>query len=235
MKKKVYAVILAGGIGKRMSLDSPKQFMDIGNKTILEHSVEAFEKSDLVNELILVINPEHKEYAERLISERGYKKTNKVINGGKTRQKSSYNGLCAIDDNESFVLIHDAARPFVSQEIITDCIDNLDDYDAVVPITEITDTIGEIDSSGKIVNIPRRQFIRKIQTPQAFRTSVIKTAHEMFNNSDSTEATDDCMLVLRFRLGDVHTVSGSVNNIKITRPGDIDIAERIYELSRKID
>lgn len=235
MSKKVYAVILAGGIGTRLNHGSPKQFLRIGDRSVLEHSIEAYQNSPGIDEIILVSNKDNKEDTERIVRERNYVKVKKILTGGTTRQKSSYNALQAIEDNSSYVLIHDAARPFVSGDIIKSCIKGLEEHDAVVPVCEIPDTIGEIDSSGNIINIPRRQFIRKIQTPQAFKTPIIKTAHEMFINADDIEATDDCMLVLRFRLAEVHTVPGSEDNIKITRPGDLDIAERIYELSKKVD
>ncbi len=230
MRTKVYAVILAGGIGTRLDPSSPKQLIQIGDRSILEHSVDAFETNSLVDEIIIVINRESTQLTEKLVSKSNYKKVTAVIEGGTTRQKSSRNGLSAINNDESCVLIHDAARPLVTQELITGCIKKLEKYEAIVPVVEVTDTIAEVNRDNRITVIPDRRFLRKIQTPQGFKTAVIKEAHRLYLEQNKHDATDDCSMVLQFDLAEVHTIGGSEDNIKITYPGDLQIAERIRKL-----
>lgn len=232
MRTKVYAVILAGGIGTRLDPSSPKQLIRLGERSILEHSVEAFEINSLVDEIIIVINRESTQLTEKLVSKSNFKKVIAVMEGGTTRQISSCNGLSAIGNDESYVLIHDAARPLVSQELITNCINELEKYDAIVPLTEVTDTIAEINSDNTVKLIPDRGLLRKVQTPQGFKTSVIKEAHKLYLEHNMHDATDDCSMVIRFGLAKVHTIPGSEENIKITYPGDLQIAEGIYRLRK---
>lgn len=228
MNKKVYAIILAGGTGKRIDPDSPKQFLEINKKSILEYSITAFEKNGLIDEIILVFNKKFVTVADRITSEKNYTKLKNIIEGGATRQQSSFNGLSAIQDDDSIVLIHDAARPFVSQEIITDCIKMLGTVDAVAPVLEISDTIAKVDSENKVVDIPDRQLLKRIQTPQGFKTSIIKHAHELYMKDGNNDATDDCSMVLFHKLADVHTIHGSEINIKITYPEDVKLAEKLF-------
>ncbi len=221
---KTYGIILASGSGSRFGSDIPKQILKIKDKTILEYSVEAFENAGCIHEIILVITPEYKSDAEKFIRNNGYKKVSKIINGGKERKDSSFNGVCAIDDEEAKVLIHDCARPFVSPKIIADCADALDKFDAVCCAVPSTDTILET-GNGVIKNIPKRKSLMRAQTPQGFKLSVIKKAHELSKND--SDFTDDCGLVVRYSLCEVGIVPGSEDNLKITYPNDLFIAQKI--------
>ena len=220
-KLKTYAIILASGSGNRFGSELPKQFCKIENKTLLEWSVEAFNNSDCIDKIILVINEEYKQKASEILSNK-YKKLSKIIIGGKTRKDSSFNGVSSIDETQANVLIHDCARPFVSQRLISECVNALNSYLAIGIGINSSDTIVEIENN-TIKNIPQRNKLRKIQTPQAFKLSIIKKAHELAK--EDNDFTDDCGLVVKYNLAEVFMIEGEEGNIKITYPNDIKIAQ----------
>ncbi len=219
---KNYAIILASGTGKRFESDLPKQFAKINGKSLLEYSIEAFESCRCIDEIIVVITPEYNGLARKIIENNGYQKVIKLVNGGKERKDSSYIGVNSIDEIDANVLIHDCARPFVSHEIINNCIVMLEKYDAVAAAIPSTDTVIET-KNGMITCVPDRLSLMRIQTPQCFRLSLIKNAHELSKNDYNF--TDDCGLVIKHKLADIHIVYGSEQNIKITYPRDIKMAE----------
>ncbi|MCQ2753539.1 MAG: 2-C-methyl-D-erythritol 4-phosphate cytidylyltransferase [bacterium] len=226
-KLKNYGIILASGTGSRYGSDIPKQFVKIAGKTILEHTIEVFEKSPVIDEIIVVITPEYRNIAEEILGKNQYKKVTKLLNGGVIRKDSSYIGVSSIQDDEANVLIHDCARPFVSQKIISNCVKALETHNAVNVAIKCTDTVVEV--KGDIIeNIPERACLRCAQTPQCFRLSTIKKAHELSKNDKNF--TDDCGLVVKYNLGDVYIVEGDVENIKITYPNDIFMAERLFKI-----
>ena len=139
------AIILASGSGKRAGFDLPKQFQKIKDKTICEISIEAFEKNEGINEIILVVNEQYKVLLDEIVVKNNYKKITKIVFGGAERIDSSRNGVFAIDEEESNILIHDCVRPFVSQRIINDCINALNNYSAVDVAANVTDTIFIVD------------------------------------------------------------------------------------------
>ena len=224
---KNYAIILASGNGSRYGKEIPKQFVKIADKTIFEHAVNAFENAKDIDSIVIVINSKYRTIAENILLENNYKKVIKLINGGETRKESSYNGISSIKEDEANVLIHDCARPFVNQKIISDCIEALKTYNAVVPVIQTSDTIYEIGQNNIINNIPNRNHLRRAQTPQCFKLSLIKKAHEL--SKDNENYTDDCGLVIKNNLTDIYVVEGSIENIKITYPNDITIAEMILK------
>lgn len=228
---KNYAIILASGNGKRFGANIPKQFVQIAGKTILEHTIEVFEKSAQINEIIIVITPEYKATAAKILAKNNYIKVSKLIDGGKIRKESSFIGINSIEEKEANVLIHDCARPFLTQKIISDCIEALEKYNAVVPAIPTSDTIYEIEENNIINNVPNREILRNAQTPQCFKLSVIKKAHELSKND--TNFTDDCTLVVKHNLAKVFVVNGDTKNIKITYPNDIIIAEIILKNKNK--
>ena len=223
---KTIAIILASGTGSRFGEKLPKQFTKIGNKTLLELSVEAFIGIDRIDEIILVITPEHISLAKEIVKKNNYKKVAKIIGGGKIRKDSSYIGICAVEENEANVLIHDCARPLVSEKVINECIDTLSRHDAAAVAIPSTDTMIEV-KNGIITNIPKRENLMRIQTPQCFKLSVIKKAHELSKNNK--DFTDDCGLVVKHSLCDIYIVTGERSNIKITYPEDICFAENFIK------
>ncbi len=229
MNKKNYAIILASGTGERVGLNIPKQFALINEKTILEYSIEAFENHKSIDGIILISNPNFIDTTNEIIKKNNYKKIIKVMSGGKTRQESSYIGISQITDESSNVLIHDAVRPFISTEIISNCIDALKKYKAVNVAIESSDTIVEIDENNIIKQIPKRRFLRRCQTPQCFDLQTIKKAHKVALENNADDITDDCGLVVRYNLADIYVVNGSTDNIKITYPLDLKIAEIIQK------
>lgn len=223
---KNYAIILASGTGSRFGSEVPKQFLKINDKTILEYSIEAFEKNSKIDEIIVVITPEYKNLAEEILEKNNYKKVKNLLNGGETRKDSSSIGVESIQEKEANVLIHDCARPFVSQRIINECIESLKTYKAINVAIPAVDTIIEVENR-LIKKVLDRSKLMQCQTPQCFKLSIIKKAHELAKEDKSF--TDDCSLVVKYNLSDVYVVEGDVKNIKITYADDIYMAQKILK------
>lgn len=214
------AIILASGTGSRCGLDIPKQFVKIDGKMVLEYSIEAFEQNELISEIIVVTS---KDYVGKLSDlTNKYNKVSKIVQGGETRKDSSYNGIFSIEDAGANVLIHDAARPLISQRIINDCINALNTYMAVCTAVNSTDTVFVCDSDKNIDTIPLRKNVYRAQTPQCFKLSLIKKAHEIAYNDKACSVTDDCGLIINYTDEKIHIIEGSEDNIKVTYPDDIE-------------
>ena len=229
---KNYAIILASGSGSRYGNELPKQFVKIAGKTILEHTIEIFENAPEIDNICVVITPEYRYVAENILLKNNYKKVVSLLNGGETRKDSSYIGISSIIEKDAHVIIHDCARPFLSQRIIKDYVEALKNYDAIEVAIPTADTIIEVDEKNTIKNIPVRANLRRGQTPQCFKLSVIKKAHELSKNDKNF--TDDCGLIVKYNLCDVYVVEGEIENIKITYPSDIYMADRLFQLKSSI-
>lgn len=227
---KNYGIILASGTGSRFGGELPKQLAKISGKTILEHTIQVFENSKQIDHIIVVINPNFRYLFEKIILNSNFKKIIKVVNGGNSRKESSCIGINCIDDNEANVIIHDSVRPFLSNEIISDCIKALEKNNAVDVAIPATDTLIEVENS-YIVNIPKRERFMQGQTPQCFKLSLIKKAHEL--SKDDSDFTDDCGLILKYNLDKVFVVNGSNTNIKITYKEDIFLADKLFQINSK--
>jgi 2-C-methyl-D-erythritol 4-phosphate cytidylyltransferase len=223
-------VVLAGGIGVRAGLNMPKQLARIAGKPIMEHTIETINASPVVDEIIVMMEPSHLEYVEGLIASGLYPKLTHVYPGGATRNDTSRLALETLGDTELKVLFHDAVRPFVTHKILEDCVDALDHSAAVDTAIPSADTIIEIDGP-VIVDVPPRETLRRGQTPQGFVLSVIRSAYEIAVEDPDFVATDDCTVVLRY-LPDVPitVVPGSAENMKITEPIDVFIADKLFQL-----
>ncbi len=217
---KNYAIILASGSSNRFGDKLPKQFAKINGKTILELSVEAFEKNKNITDIIVICNPDFLDLSKEILGEK-FSKIIKIASGGKTRQQSSSIGVSYVKEDDANILIHDAARPFVTQKIINDCILALNEFDAAGAAIDSNDTIVQLNEEGFIEKIPPRASLRRIQTPQAFKASVIKKAHELAKSDKNITVTDDCGLVLHFKLAKIAVIQGDECNIKITRKEDL--------------
>ena len=209
------AVILAGGSGTRFKSKIPKQYFKIGNKSIINYTIDAFEKSSLIDKVIIVVD---KKYINDI---RKKNPKHMVVSGGKSRFESSYNGILACPKNSKKVLIHDAARPFISQEIITSCIEALNNYEAVVTSIQTTDTVIRVKNM-EILQVEDRNQIFLNQTPQGFKYKTILDAHK--NRTGSV--TDDISL-LDLNKTKCKVIKGSKKNIKITTNDDIQFAMQI--------
>ena len=230
-KKKVYAIILAAGRGQRFGGDIPKQFSKLAGKYVIEHTVSIFEKHPLIDEIFIVTLPEYIQTVEELVLKNNWKKVTKILKGGETRQESSFIGINAIEDNDAYVLIHDAVRPFVNFELIDQIISKLSEYEAVDVAIPATDTIIRLNKKNFIIeDIPDRSSLWRGQTPQGFRLSIIREAHIRAKNENISKFTDDCGLVVHYKLGKVFVIKGYEENIKITHPIDLFIAEKIFQL-----
>lgn len=156
-----------------------------------------------------------------------------MLRGGVTRNDSSWIAISSIKE-ESNLIFHDAVRPFITEEIINNCIDGLEKHDAVDVVVDSTDTLVEVDEVGSIVDIPNRENMRRGQTPQAFKWSIIKKAYDLARKDKNFKATDDCGVVLKYLPNiKIHTTSGSPTNIKITEPLDLTIADKIFQLKTR--
>lgn len=229
--RRVVAVILAGGVGLRMGLDIPKQFIPIAGRTSLEHSVQVFHDCDFIDEIIVVIEPEWAELARATLPTERFPKIAQIIPGGRTRNESSLRALDAISDTRTKVVFHDAVRPLIDASVIRACVDALDTYSAVDTAIPSADTIVEVDENDVLRSVPVRSTLRRGQTPQAFIHETIRRAYSLASEDPDFTATDDCSVVLKYLPAiPVTVVPGHESNIKLTHPIDIHIADKLFQL-----
>jgi len=232
--KKNLAIILAGGTGSRIDGEVPKQFLALAGKPILHHTIMKFESHPHIHHVFLVTNGEFIDRSREIVRSGGFEKVVKIVKGGDTRQDSSRFGITAADPGEyENVLIHDAARPFVSKKIIDDILEKLGTCAAVNVAVPSPDTIIEIDGAGLIKDVPDRRYLRRVQTPQGFKFSLIQGAHRLALENNISGATDDCSLILKLNLAPIYVVDGSPLNIKVTYPMDLQLAEKILEMQNR--
>ena len=226
---RMVAVVLGGGVGQRLGAGMPKQLLTLGGKTLVERCVAAFETAPGVDEILVVIARGYTGQVEALLAG-GYPKVTGVIEGGRGRPDSVRAALAAIASghpDDCGVLLHDAARPLVDQQIIADCVAALRVHDAAGVAVPASDTMVVTDH-GVMQSMPRRETLHRCQTPQCFRLSVISRAHELAAADPGFSPTDDCGVVMRYLPGvPVHIVPGSERNIKVTYPQDLAVAEAL--------
>jgi 2-C-methyl-D-erythritol 4-phosphate cytidylyltransferase len=229
-RARALAIILASGSGTRFRSETPKQFLKLAGKSVLEHTLDNFEGHSRIDEIVVVVADEHRLFVEEMITRAGYRKITAIVSGGATRQASSASGIAAVTGNDSKVLVHDAVRPLLSHAVIDRCLDALEHCDAVDTGIPSGDTIIRIDGRDRIAEIPDRATLRLGQTPQGFRAGLLRKAHALAGRDSKLKVTDDCGLILHYKLGEVQVVAGDVNNIKITYPSDIYLADRLFQL-----
>lgn len=226
------AIILAGGSGTRMGSDVPKQFLDIYGKPLVVHTLESFDINQDVDFIAVVCKEEWIEEIKIWIRKYGINKVKWIIEGGKTRQESIYNALLELEcGNDDIVLIHDAARPLVSQRIITENIKYANKYGAVDTVIPSPDTIVESKNNNIIEKIPNRKYLYLGQTPQSFRFELIKKAHLSAIKNNKLDATDDCQLILDLN-EEVFLVKGDKLNFKITTFEDLILFKALVKLNK---
>ncbi|MCK5774874.1 MAG: 2-C-methyl-D-erythritol 4-phosphate cytidylyltransferase [Bacteroidales bacterium] len=228
---KNYALILAAGTGSRIMKSTPKAFLKLNNLYVLEYSILVFSSVKDIDHIILVVPKAFIEITKQFIRDKKYSKVIKVINGGESRFESSKIGISSISDLNAKVLIHDAARPFVSEKIIKDCLLKLQSNEAVNVMTPITDTVVRIDED-EITETVDRALYRQTQTPQGFDLNCIKEAHKQAEKHLHKEITDDFGLVLRYKTGRCDWVNGDSMNFKITYNDDFELAKNISLLKK---
>jgi len=226
------AVLLAGGVGTRVGLSIPKQLIKIAGRPILEHTLVALNSHPMVDEIIIMMAPGHLDTVRAIVRGGGYAKVVDILEGAETRSHTTLRALERLGDEECNVLLHDAVRPLVTARIIKECFEALEVHEAVDVAIPSADTIVEVTLGGIISDIPDRASLRRGQTPQAFRASVIKRAYEMARQDPDFVATDDCTVVLRY-LPDVpiHVVLGDERNMKVTEPIDVYLADKLFQLT----
>ncbi|MDN3674149.1 bifunctional cytidylyltransferase/SDR family oxidoreductase [Flavobacterium branchiarum] len=225
------AVILAGGVGIRLEKSMPKQFFKVAGKTVLEHTVDAFEKNESINEIAIVINNHYLFMVEDMVIKNEWKKVKRILIGGKERYDSSLAAVNAYHElKDANLIFHDAARPLVSQRIINDVVKALSYYKAVDVAINSSDTIIEVEND-IITAIPERIKMRRGQTPQGFRQEVIAKAYELALQDENFKATDDCGVVKKYLPNEnIYVVNGEEVNMKLTYPEDTYLLDKLFQL-----
>lgn len=247
-KKRCTAIVLAAGQGSRMKSDVAKQYMLLKDKPLIWYALHAVEESSVIDDCILVTGAEDISYVkEEIVAKYGFRKVTGVVAGGKERYDSVYNGLRAVVggavaegsenvqalNRDGYIFIQDGARPFLTEEILEHCYKAVEKYHACVAGMPVKDTIKLADDEGYAAQTPDRSHLWQIQTPQAFDTLLIVSAYEKMMREkenlmrEGISITDDAMTVERFTGQKVKLVEGSYENIKITTPEDLRIAEAL--------
>ncbi|MGW4637734.1 SDR family oxidoreductase [Sphaerisporangium sp. NPDC004334] len=237
-RPRTVGVVLAGGVGQRVGLGMPKQLLRVAGRTIIEHTLAVFEAAPEIDEIVVLMAPGHVPEVEEIVRRGGFGKVSKVVEGGASRTESTWRALRALGPQECDVLLHDAVRPLVEPRIIAGCVEALRTHRAVTAAIPSSDTmvVAAPGPHGEVIqDVPDRSRLRRVQTPQGFRLSVIRRAYERALADPefaSRPATDDCGVVLRY-LPEVpiRIVPGSEHNMKVTHRVDVHIAERLFELA----
>ena len=222
----IAALIVAAGKGVRMGADMRKQYLPLGGQPILAHTIQAFAECRRIDQMVVAVPVDEIAFCREIINKVPLRFPVKWVVGGSRRQDSVCNGLDALTD-EGIVLIHDGVRPLVTQMLIESCIEGAQRWDACIPVVAVTDTLKRIDAQHKIIQTVSREGLGMAQTPQGFRISLIKKAHNQARRN-GWEATDDASLIERTG-GSVHAITGSPVNIKITTPEDLRWARMLLD------
>lgn len=222
----VSAIILAGGKGKRMGSPISKQFIELKGKPIIYYTIKKFNENKNIDNIIVVLPHDEIEYFKENILNKYSLNVTKIVEGGRERQDSVYNGLKSIEDTDTdIVLIHDGARPFISNKIIDDGIKYADVYGACAPGVMPKDTIKIKNSSNFSIDTPNRDNLVAIQTPQVFKFNEILECHEKIKTSKEI-VTDDTMVAEKYGYK-VYLYDGEYTNIKVTTPEDLILGEKL--------
>lgn len=229
------AIILAGGKGSRMNSDVAKQYMNICGKEVIYYSLKVFSESNRIQDIILVTREEDIEYCQKsIVNKYGFAKVSKIVAGGKERYDSVYSGISAIENtSDGIVMIHDGARPFVSEDIIERSIAAVVECGACTVGVPVKDTIKIVNENNIGISTPDRKKLYQIQTPQTFRYEYLKSAYEKMYQDKNHNITDDTMLLEQYIGVRSKVIFGAYENIKITTPEDLDIAEKFIEKNSK--
>ncbi len=229
--KRVAAIIPAAGTGRRMGGERPKQFLEIAGIPILLRTLVRFEQSVEIDEIVAVVPEAEFSETERLVRGRQLRKVTAIVKGGKERQDSVWNGLQALSDRRiAIALIHDAARPFAGADLISAVIESAGTHGSAVPGILVSDTIKQSDAASFVLSTLDRSTLRSIQTPQGFEYAMLVNALRVAMK-DGEYGTDEASIVERQGIR-VKIVEGSPDNIKITTPWDLEVAELI---ARRLD
>ena len=226
------AVVLAGGTGTRVGLSIPKQLIKVAGKPIIEHTIGILQASPHIDEILVLMAPGHLDAVHAILRPGEYPKVTRVLEGADTRNATTQRALDVLGTEECNVLFHDAVRPLLSQRVIADCVAALDEFEAVDTAIPSADTIIQVDEAGRTIDdVLKRGLLRRGQTPQGFRLSVIRRAYAEAAEDAGFEATDDCTVVLRYAPEvPIAVVRGEERNMKVTEPIDVYIADKLFQL-----
>lgn len=225
------AVVLAGGTGVRVGLDTPKQLLKVAGRTLIEHTVAALNACADIDEIIVIMAEQFVGEAERLLLRPELHKVSRILPGGADRNKSTRSALDALGGQECNVLFHDAVRPLLPPSVVRTCVQALQTYEAVDVAIPSADTIVRIDTDNRIAEIPDRSLLRRGQTPQGFRLSTIRRAYALAAADPDFHATDDCGVVLRYTPEvPIYVVPGDEQNMKVTYPIDLFLVDKLFQL-----
>lgn len=221
----VSAVIVAAGSGKRMGANKNKLLLLLRGKSILSYTLSAFENTDSIDEIVLVVSENDRECIEEIVKKENIGKLKCIALGGQTRQQSVYNGLLAVSRDAEIVAIHDGARCFITPDVITKTVNEALLHGAAAAGCRLHDTLKVSSKDGFITDTLNRDEVWRIQTPQTFQYNLILKAHKAAI-ADSFVGTDDCILAERHGIP-IKIVDGGFDNIKITTQEDLLFAEGI--------
>ena len=234
-KEKCTAIVLAAGQGKRMGTSVQKQYIELYDKPVIYYTLNAFEQSEIIDRVILVVGADQEAYVQKeIVDKYGLGKVCRIVAGGEERYDSVWRGLCALreieenilsEEKTSYVFIHDGARPFITEEMLERGLEGTRKTGACVLGMPSKDTVKLADKNAFVESTPERNYVWTVQTPQIFLYSLIKTAHDKIRRKDMSNITDDAMVIEQETGVKVALAKGSYQNIKITTPEDLWIAE----------
>ncbi|WP_026924276.1 bifunctional cytidylyltransferase/SDR family oxidoreductase [Glycomyces arizonensis] len=237
----VTAVVLAGGTGQRIGLSIPKQLIKIAGKPVIQHTLEAFEKADEIDDILVLMAPGHIDEVKAIVKKAGFTKVTDVVSGGATRSESTKAAIAHLEARadsspDHRLVFHDAVRPLISHRVIAETVAALNRYDAVDVAIPSSDTVIVTRTHGHdgefITDVPERARLRRGQTPQAFKLATIRAAYDEADKDPNFEATDDCSVVLKYLPSvPIHVVAGDEWNLKVTQPVDLYIADKLFQLA----
>lgn len=227
MRERCTAIVLAAGQGRRMKSKVKKQFLNIAGKPIVYYSLHCFERAPFIDEIILVTSSDCVEFCRKeIVGKYGFRKVKRIVVGGKERYDSVYEGLLACG-NPEYVFIHDGTRPFIDREMLKRALDGARQTGACVVGMPSKDTVKILDKDQFVTKTPKRSKVWTVQTPQVFRYQIVREAHDALRKTGMAGITDDSMVVEKHGKCKVKMVEGSYENLKITTPDDLFVAEVI--------
>jgi len=234
-KKHCTAIVLSAGQGKRMGASVQKQYIELDGKPVIYYTLKVFQDSEIIDDIVLVVGKDQVSYVkEEIVDGYGFTKVRTIVEGGKERYDSVWEGLKTIGVKDGYVFIHDGARLFVNEDILRRGYETVKQYRACVAGMPSKDTIKLVDEDTFASATPERKYVWAVQTPQIFETSLIKEAYFKIMQGDASGVTDDAMVVEQTMSVPVKLFEGSYENIKITTPEDLDIAKVFLRKVKKV-
>ncbi|MEE0856139.1 MAG: IspD/TarI family cytidylyltransferase [Ruminococcus sp.] len=225
------AIILAGGVGSRMGVDRPKQFLMVREKPIISYCFDIFQKHSEIDKIVVVVSEEWQGFVEEYAQKFGVTKLCGYAPAGKTRQHSIYNGLKCIEQNApdtDIVIVHDAARPLVSDQIISDCIKGATEFDGAMPVISVKDTVYQSKDGKKIGQLLKRSELFAGQAPESFKFRKYLDIHNEVSNEEIASTAGSSEIAYRHGM-EISMVKGSERNLKITTIEDLETFESILK------